>query len=167
MSESADSLPAGRAMSVQEPDRSTPTRDVKPQIRLSYMPRHQHSEGNDLNNGIAAVTLHPFMPMMFNIRSLSAATTRADKAPASHESYCSAPPLVLPPRPSRDQEARRPRAPIWLGMREPPDSEAETVLAISDADAIDVKPDVAKLAAATCNARPAAPAKTSPSFLNI
>ena len=122
-----------------------------------------------LSQGLASVTLHPFEPMMFNIRSLSAATTQADKADkadkamANHKSYCSAPPLVLPPRPSRDLEARRPRAPIWLGKRELPSSEAETVLAINFADEIDVKPDVAKLAAATCYARPAAPTRTSPS----
>ena len=45
MSERAGSHTAGRAMSAQEPDRSTPTRDVKPQIGLSYMPRYQPSEG--------------------------------------------------------------------------------------------------------------------------
>ena len=129
---------------------------------LSFMPRHRPSETNDRVEGTATVTLHPFHPMVFNICSLSAATTRADRAPAGHESYCSAPPLILPPRPSRDQEARRPREPIWLGKREAPESEAETVFAISHADAIDAKPDVAMLAAASCNARPAAPAKTSP-----
>ena len=97
-----------------------------------------------LSEGLASVTLHPFEPMVFNIRSLSATTTRADIADkASHESYCSSPPLVLPPRPSRDLEARRPRAPIWLGKRELPSSEAETVLAINFADEMDVKPDVA------------------------
>ena len=59
-----------------------------------------------------------------------------------HDSYCSAPPLVLPPRPSRAQEARRPRAPIWLGKREASASEAETEIAIDDSDACDVKPDI-------------------------
>ena len=61
-------------------------------------------------------------------------------ATADHDSYCSAPPLVLPPRPSRAQEARRPRTPIWLGKREA--SEAETEYAIDDSDAHDVKPDI-------------------------
>ena len=57
----------------------------------------------------ATIMLHPFQPMVFDIRSLSATTTHADQATADHESYCSAPPLILPPRPSRDQEVRRPR----------------------------------------------------------
>ena len=75
---------------------------------LSFMPQHQREE-NDHVEGIANITLHPFQPMVFNVRSLSAATTRADKAQADHESYCSAPPLVLPPRPSRLRHQSRRR----------------------------------------------------------
>ena len=59
-------------------------------------------------------------------------------ATLDHDSFCSAPPLILLPRPSRAQEARRPRAPIWTGKREA----TELEYAINDADAIDVKPEV-------------------------
>ena len=45
MSERDGSGPAGRAVSVKEPDRSRSTRDVKTSMGLSFMPRHQPSEG--------------------------------------------------------------------------------------------------------------------------
>ena len=59
-------------------------------------------------------------------------------ASIDHDSFCSAPPLILPPRASRAQETRRPRNPIWEGKREARESE----YGISQADAIDVKPEV-------------------------
>ena len=68
------------------------------------------------------------------------ANLRTNETAADHDSYCSAPPLALPPRPSRAEEARRPRAPIWTGKCEVSASEAETEYAINDT--LDVKPDV-------------------------
>ena len=105
--------------------------------RLFYMPRHQSETDDGRRRGDASATimLHPFQPRILEVRSLVATTARTDRATADHESYCSAPPLILPPRPSRDQEVRRPRDLIWMGKREPPESEAETVFAFSHADA--------------------------------
>ena len=66
-----------------------------------------------------------------------------------HGSYCSAPPLktsshlLLPPRPSRAQEARRPRAPLREIKREVRESEPDSSkYAIDEQDAVDVKPDI-------------------------
>ena len=117
-------------------------------------------DGRRRDEASATIMLHPFRPKILEIRSLGATAAHTDRATAEHEAYCSAPPLVLPPRPSRDQEALRPRDPIWLGKREAPD--AETVFAIGHADEADVKPDTAVLAAASSSARPTAPAKTTP-----
>ena len=67
----------------------------------------------------------------------------------AHESYCSAPPLrtsshlLLPPRISCAQEARRPRAPIREVKREVRESEPDSSeYGIDQADAIDVKPEI-------------------------
>ena len=67
----------------------------------------------------------------------------------AHESYCSAPPLrtsshlLLPPRISRAQEARRPHAPIREVKREVDESEPDSAeYGIGASDVIDVKPDV-------------------------
>ena len=64
-------------------------------------------------------------------------------------SYCSAPPLatssrlLLPPRISRAQEARRPRAPLWEVKREVRESEPDsTEYAIGADDVVYVKPDI-------------------------
>ena len=66
-----------------------------------------------------------------------------------HEAFCSAPPLrtsshlLLPPRISRAQEARRPRAPIREVKREVRESEPNSSeYAIGASDVVDVKPDV-------------------------
>ena len=69
-----------------------------------------------------------------------------------HDCFCSAPPLVLPPRPSRAQEARRPRAPIWVGKREA----SEVEYGMENDDALDVKPDISgpPLRVSACAIRP-------------
>ena len=66
-----------------------------------------------------------------------------------HASYCSAPPLrtsshlLLPPRVSRAQEARRPRAPIRETKREVRESEPDSSeFAIGQGDEVDIKPDI-------------------------
>ena len=66
-----------------------------------------------------------------------------------HEAYCSAPPLrtsshlLLPPRITRAQEARRPRAPVQEVKREIRESEPNSSeYGIGASDVIDVKPDV-------------------------
>ena len=82
-------------------------------------------------------------------------------ASLDHDSFCSAPPLVLPPHPSRAQEARRPHAPILAGKREA--SEVQCV--IDAADTLDVKPDVSQLPirVSVCAIRPAAASTASSS----
>ena len=64
-------------------------------------------------------------------------------------SYCSAPPLetysclFLPPRLTRAQEARRPRAPLRVVKREVRESELDSVeYTVDAADEVDVKPDI-------------------------
>ena len=64
-------------------------------------------------------------------------------------SYCSAPPLatssrlLLPPRISRAQEARRPRTPLREVKREVRESEPDsTEYAIGADDVVNVKPDI-------------------------
>ena len=135
--------------------------------RLFYMPRisagenqNKTDDGRRRDEASAMIMLHPFRPRIHKIKSLGATATHTDRTTANHEAYCSAPPLILPPRPSRDQEALRPRNLIWLGKREAPD--AETVFAIDHADKADIKPDTAMLAAASSSARPKAPAKMTP-----
>ena len=60
--------------------------------------------------------------------------------------YCSAPPLttssrvLLPPRPTRAEEARRPRAPLRAVKAEVRESEVEFV--VDDEEFEDIKPDV-------------------------
>ena len=80
-------------------------------------------------------------------------------ASADHDAFCSAPPLVLPPRPCRAQEARRPRAPIWTGIREA----SEVEFGLDANDAIEVKPDVGKqpIRVQVCAIRPAAASTAS------
>ena len=74
-------------------------------------------------------------------------------ASLDHDCFCSAPPLILPPRPSRAQEARRPRAPIWVGKREA----SEVEYGMDNTDALDVKPDISRLPlrVSACAIRPA------------
>ena len=107
----------------------------------------------------------PFMPRIYAIHGSSDATSHADEATVDHNSYCSAPPFVLPPRPSRAQEAWRPRALIWMGKLEVSASEAGTEYAINDADEVNIKPDIAPrsptVTAATCSIRPATPPAAS------
>ena len=64
-------------------------------------------------------------------------------------SYCSAPPLktssriLLPPRPTRAEETRRPRAPLRAVKAEVRESESESVeFIVDEEDDVDVKPDV-------------------------
>ena len=65
-------------------------------------------------------------------------------------SYCSAPPLtcssriLLPPRLTRAEEARRPRAPLRAVKAKVRESEVESVkFIVDDEDYVDVEPDVA------------------------
>ena len=106
-----------------------------------------------------------FMSRGYATQGRSNAQIRTNETAADHNSYCSAPPLALPPRPTRAEEARRPHAPIWTGKREVSASEAETEFAINDDDAHDVKPDI-KLGSlivimATCTVRPETPSAAS------
>ena len=62
------------------------------------------------------------------------------------DAYCSAPPLTSsfrPPRLSRAEEARRPRAPLRVVKREVRESEPDSVeFAVDVNDEVDVKPDI-------------------------
>ena len=64
-------------------------------------------------------------------------------------SHCSAPPLatssrlLLPPRPTRAKEARRPRAPLRVVKAEVRESEVDSVeFVVNDEEFPDVKPEV-------------------------
>ena len=57
-----------------------------------------------------------------------------------HDAYCSAPPFTLPPRPSREEEARRKREPLWSGEPRAPEVDwAEYMIGNVKPD---VKPDI-------------------------
>ena len=64
-----------------------------------------------------------------------------------HDAYCSAPPFVTPPRPSRAQEGQRPRAPIEMDGRGGSEAEddawrAAMMCEVYGSAALDVKPDI-------------------------
>ena len=76
------------------------------------------------------------------------------------EAYCSAPPFASPPRPSRDQEARRVREPLWIDDARAPEAQG------MECTASDIKPDIKPdLAASTSHnvTRPTAASSSSSS----
>ena len=76
------------------------------------------------------------------------------------DAYCSAPPFTSPPRPSREQEARRKREPLWVN--ESRVSEVEGMECTASDVKPDVKPDLAASTSATAT-RPTAASTSSSS----
>ena len=61
---------------------------------------------------------------------------------ADHDAYCSAPPFVTTPRPSRAQEAQRPRAPLWVDKPRASEAEDNMRCEVDVFDILDIKPDI-------------------------